>query len=226
MAKCGITVCQTPHVFSDSPVINENYYPIDALNKAQFTFFNGALDPFKGSCSTMVLCARHFCSFIQGGITQLAPLLKMKRFAIAEIDEGALEEELRRDRQRRLVAYINRHAEPTEIRLDEQNEEKEARPSNHQPSASPTQSQHDEETGETTSDSSSQNIIVAPQTRKSQVRCTCSTTCSRRTKKKPGCVCKDAGVRCTAQCLCGTKKRGKIAKQCKNGKVSSIGPNK
>ena len=35
-----------PMFFSDSPGINENYYPIDALNEGQFTFFNGALNPF------------------------------------------------------------------------------------------------------------------------------------------------------------------------------------
>eukprot|EP00112_Aurelia_sp_Birch-Aquarium-sp1_P018367 Seg4375.1 transcript_id=Seg4375.1/GoldUCD/mRNA.D3Y31 product="hypothetical protein" protein_id=Seg4375.1/GoldUCD/D3Y31 len=137
----------------------------------------------------------------------------MKRFAVVPIDEGALEEETRRDRQRRLVASINRHEEPRESRRDELYEEREARPNNSQPT---TRSQ-DEEAGETTSNNSSQNNIMA-QTRGSQVSCTCSTTCSRRTKKKPGCVCKDAGVQCTAQYLCGTKKRGKITKQCKDGK--------
>ena len=132
----------------------------------------------------MVLCARSFLliSRRRHNAARPGPLLKMKRFAIAAIDDSALdlEEEIRRNRQRRLQAYINRHEEPQQ--------------------PSPTQSQ--------------------------QVSCTCCTTCSRRTKKKPGCVCKDAGVRCTAQCLCGTKKRGKITKQCKNGKVSTLGPNR
>ena len=42
--------------------MNEDYYPIDALNKGQFTSFKGALDPFQvESCISYLLDFQEFC---------------------------------------------------------------------------------------------------------------------------------------------------------------------
>lgn len=47
----------------------------------------------------------------------------------------------------------------------------------------------------------------------SRVICQCKNTCSRKTGKYRGCVCRDAGLRCSASCVCGS-----ISKPCKNNK--------
>lgn len=45
--------------------------------------------------------------------------------------------------------------------------------------------------------------------------CQCKNTCSRKSGKFRGCVCRDAGLRCAATCVCGSS-----AKPCRNNKES------
>ncbi|KAL9960635.1 hypothetical protein ACROYT_G034119 [Oculina patagonica] len=59
---------------------------------------------------------------------------------------------------------------------------------------------------------------VAPrslQNHPSRVTCQCKNTCSGKSGKHRGCVCRDAGLSCSANCVCGSN-----AKPCRNNKAA------